>query len=53
MQLLDTLDWLNHHSLYYNTLTNRLLFDGENSIIDHILIIGTESKSMEVAGKAT
>lgn len=35
------LDKLNNESLYYNTLTNKLLFNWENPMIDHIFIIGS------------
>jgi hypothetical protein len=51
--LIDALDWLNNESLYYNTLTNKLLFTGENQMIDHILILGSEGKDNPIAKKAT
>jgi hypothetical protein len=52
--LLDVLDRLNNESLYYNTLTNKLLFQWENPMIDHIFIMGSAlDNNGWVARKAT
>jgi hypothetical protein len=47
------LDWLNNESLYYNTLTNKLLFNWDHQMIDHILILGAATGAEMLAKKAT
>ena len=53
IHLIIVLDWLNTESLYYNTLTNKLLFNGKNQMIDHILVMGTKNMMNEMAKKGT
>jgi hypothetical protein len=39
--LMAALSQLNNQSLFYNIMTDHLLFEGENPLISHVLTIGS------------